>query len=79
MIEHKKLCKEIKENLFQLDEHELKLIVLHIQSLINKKYMGEQVNLFDVYMRIEQMDKRLQQMDEDLVSVIYDRGIKDGR
>jgi hypothetical protein len=41
--------------------------------------MGEQVNLFDVYMRIEQMDKRLQQMDEDLVSVIYDRGIKDGR
>jgi len=37
------------------------------------------VNLFDVYMRIEQMDKRLQQMDEDLVSVIYDRGIKDGR
>ena len=70
MIEHKKLQTEIKENLFQLDKDELELIVLHIQSLINKKYMGEQVNLFDVYMRIEQMD-------EDLVSVIVDRGIKD--
>jgi len=75
----KELQKEITNNLFQLDKDELELIVLHIQSLINKKYMGEQVNLFDVYMRIEQMDKRLQQMDEDLVSVIYDRGIKDGR
>ena len=73
----KELQTEIKENLFQLDKDELELIVLHIQSLINKKYMGEQVNLFDVYMRIEQMDKRLQQMDEDLVSVIVDRGIKD--
>ena len=73
----KELQEEITENLFQLDKDELELIVLHIQSLINKKYMGEQVNLFDVYMRIEQMDKRLQQMDEDLVSVICDRGIKD--
>ena len=73
----KELQTEIKENLFQLDKDELELIVLHIQSLINKKYMGEQVNLFDVYMRIEQMDKRLQQIDEDLVSVIVDRGIKD--
>ena len=73
----KELQKEITENLFQLDKDELELIVLHIQSLINKKYMGEQVNLFDVYMRIEQMDKRLQQIDEDLVSVIVDRGIKD--
>ena len=76
-FEYKKLQTEIKENLFQLDKDELELIVLHIQSLINKKFMGEQVNLFDVYMRIEQMDKRLQQMDEDLVSVIVDRGIKD--
>ena len=73
----KELQKEITENLFQLDKDELELIVLHIQSLINKKFMGEQVNLFDVYMRIEQMDKRLQQIDEDLVSVIVDRGIKD--
>ena len=73
----KELQKEITENLFQLDKDELELIVLHIQSLINKKFMGEQVNLFDVYMRIEQMDKRLQQMDEDLVSVICDRGIQD--
>ena len=73
----KELQKEITENLFQLDKDELELIVLHIQSLINKKYMGEQVNLLDLYMRIEQVDKRLQQMDEDLVSVICDRGIKD--
>ena len=73
----KELQEEITENLFQLDKDELELIVLHIQSLINKKYMGEQVNLLDLYMRIEQVDKRLQQMDEDLVSVICDRGIKD--
>ena len=73
----KELQTEIKENFFQLDKDELELIVLHIQSLINKKYMGEQVNLLDLYMRIEQVDKRLQQMDEDLVSVICDRGIKD--
>ena len=73
----KELQKEITENLFQLDKDELELIVLHIQSLINKKFMGEQVNLFDVYMRIEQVDKRLQQMDEDLVSVICDRGLQD--
>ena len=73
----KELQKEITKNLFQLDKDELKLIVLHIQSLINKKYMGEQVNLFDVYMKIEQVDKRLQQMDEDLVSVICDRGLQD--
>ena len=73
----KELQTEIKENFFQLDKDELELIVLHIQSLINKKYMGEQVNLLDVYMKIEHMDKKLQQMDEDLVSVICDRGIKD--
>jgi len=73
----KELQEEITENLFQLDKDELELIILHIQSLINKKFMGEQVNLFDVYMRIEQVDKRLQQMDEDLVSVIVNRGIKD--
>jgi len=66
----KELEKEITDNLSQLDKDELELIILHIQSLINKKFMGEQVNLFDVYMRIEQMD-------EDLVSVIVDRGIKD--
>ena len=73
----KELQTEIKENFFQLDKDELELIVLHIQSLINKKYMGEQVNLLDVYMKIEHMDKKLQQMDEDLVSVICDRVIKD--
>jgi len=77
MSKIKELQKEITNNLFQLDKDELELIVLHIQSLINKKYMGEQVNLLDVYMKIEQVDKRLQQMDEDLVSVIVNRGIKD--
>ena len=79
MSKIKELQKEITDNVFQLDKDELELIILHIQSLINKKYMGEQVNLLDVYMKIEQLDKRLQQMDEDLVSIIYDRGIKDGR
>jgi len=78
MSKIKELQKEITDNVFQLDKDELELIILHIQSLINKKYMGEQVNLLDVYMKIEQLDKRLQQMDEDLVSIIYDRGIKDG-
>ena len=77
MIEHKRLCKEIKKNLFQLDEHELKLIVLHIQSLINKRYMGEEVNLLDIYMKIEHIYNRLEQMDEDLVSVICNRGLQD--
>ena len=77
MSKIKELQKEITDNVFQLDKDELELIILHIQSLINKKYMGEQVNLLDVYMKIEQLDKRLQQMDEDLVSVIVNRGIKD--
>tara|TARA_R100001463_G_scaffold128853_1_gene187500 strand:- start:1620 stop:1868 length:249 start_codon:yes stop_codon:yes gene_type:complete len=76
MYKAKALQKEIKENLFQLDEDELKVIVLHIQSLINKKYMGEEVNLLDIYMKIEHLDNRLQQMEEDLVSVICDRGIQ---
>ena len=77
MSKIKELQKEITDNVFQLDKDELELIILHIQSLINKKYMGEQVNLLDVYMKIEQLDKRLQQMDEDLVSVICDRGLQD--
>ena len=37
----KELEKEIKENLFQLDKYELEIIIRHIQSMINKKYMGE--------------------------------------
>jgi hypothetical protein len=37
----KELEKEIKENLFQLDKHELEIIIRHMQSMINKKYMGE--------------------------------------
>ena len=40
----KELQEEITENLFQLDKDELELIVLHIQSLINKQYMGEEEN-----------------------------------
>ena len=37
----KELEKEIKENLFQLDKDELKIIIRYIQSMINKKYMGK--------------------------------------
>ena len=40
----KELEKEIKENLFQLDKYELEIIIRHIQSMINKKYMGENVD-----------------------------------
>tara|TARA_Y100000593_G_C4194752_1_gene278746 strand:+ start:65 stop:334 length:270 start_codon:yes stop_codon:yes gene_type:complete len=41
----KELEKEIKENLFQLDKDELKIIIRYIQSMINKKYMGEELGI----------------------------------
>ncbi len=41
----KELEKEIKENLFQLSKDELKIIIRHIQSMINKKYMGEELGI----------------------------------
>ena len=46
-------------------------------TLINKRYMGEEVNLLDIYMKIEHIYNRLEQMDEDLVSVICNRGLQD--
>ena len=39
----KQLEKEIKDNLFQLNKDELIIIIRHIQSMINKQYMGEEV------------------------------------
>ena len=36
-----KLEKEIKDNLFQLNKDELIEIIRHMQSMINKHYMGE--------------------------------------
>ena len=44
MSEIKELEKEIKENLSQLDKDELKIIIRHIQSMINKHYMGEEIH-----------------------------------
>ena len=43
MNDIKELEKEIKENLSQLDKDELKIIIRHIQSMINKQYMGEEI------------------------------------
>ena len=42
----KELEKEIKENLSQLDKDELKIIIRHIQSMINKQYMGEEIRKY---------------------------------
>ena len=42
----KELEKEIKENLSQLDKDELKIIIRHIQSMINKQYMGEEIKKY---------------------------------
>ena len=39
----KQLEKEIKDNLFQLNKDELIIIIRHINSMINKQYMGEEV------------------------------------
>ena len=44
MSEIKELEKVIKENLFQLNKDELKIIIRHIQSMINKQYMGEEIH-----------------------------------
>ena len=37
MIEHKRLCKEIKENFFQLSTDELKAVLEFIQDIINQR------------------------------------------
>ena len=46
MSKIKELEKEIKENLSQLDKDELKIIIRHIQSMINKQYMGEEIRKY---------------------------------
>ena len=46
MSEIKELEKEIKENLSQLDKDELKIIIRHIQSMINKQYMREEIRKY---------------------------------
>ena len=46
MNDIKELEKEIKENLSQLDKDELKIIIRHIQSMINKQYMGEEIKKY---------------------------------
>ena len=46
MSDIKELEKEIKENLSQLDKDELKIIIKHIQSMINKQYMGEEIRKY---------------------------------
>ena len=46
MNDIKELEKEIKENLSQLDKDELKIIIRHIQSMINKQYMGEEIRKY---------------------------------
>jgi hypothetical protein len=47
MSDIKKLEKEIKDNLFQLSKDELKIIIRHIQSIINKQYMEEEIKSVD--------------------------------
>jgi hypothetical protein len=44
MSKIKELEKEITENLFQLSKHELIIIIRLIQSMINKQYMGEDID-----------------------------------
>ena len=46
MSKIKELEKEIKEILSQLDKDELKIIIRHIQSMINKQYMGEEIKKY---------------------------------
>ena len=47
MSDIKELEREIKENLFQLNKDELKIIIRHIQSMINKQYMGEEIRKYN--------------------------------
>ena len=42
-LNNKTIRKRNKDNLFQLNKHELIIIIRHIQSMINKHYMGEEV------------------------------------
>ena len=70
----KELEKEIKENLSQLDKDELKIIIRHIQSMINKQYMGEEIRKY----KYEELCRALVGIDaterythEDILSYVY--------
>ena len=70
----KELEKEIKENLSQLDKDELKIIIRHIQSMINKQYMGEEIKKY----KYEELCEALVGIDaterythEDILSYVY--------
>jgi hypothetical protein len=74
MSEIKRLEKEIKENLFQLNKDELKIIIRHIQSMINKQYMGEEIRKY----KYEELCEALVGIDaterythEDILSYVY--------
>ena len=74
MSEIKELEKEIKENLSQLDKDELKIIIRHIQSMINKQYMGEEIKKY----KYEELCEALVGIDaterythEDILSYVY--------
>ena len=74
MNDIKELEKEIKENLSQLDKDELKIIIRHIQSMINKQYMGEEIKKY----KYEELCEALVGIDaterythEDILSYVY--------
>ena len=74
MNDIKELEKEIKENLSQLDKDELKIIIRHIQSMINKQYMGEEIRKY----KYEELCEALVGIDaterythEDILSYVY--------
>ena len=74
MSKIKELEKEIKENLSQLDKDELKIIIRHIQSMINKQYMGEEIRKY----KYEELCEALVGVDaterythEDILSYVY--------
>ena len=70
----KELEKEIKENLSQLDKDELKIIIRHIQSMINKQYMGEEIRKYKYKQLCEALvgiDATERYTHEDILSYVY--------
>ena len=74
MSKIKELEKEIKENLSQLDKDELKIIIRHIQSMINKQYMGEELEIHKYKELCEALvgiDATERYTHEDILSYVY--------
>ena len=74
MNDIKELEKEIKENLSQLDKDELKIIIRHIQSMINKQYMGEELEIHKYKELCEALvgiDATERYTHEDILSYVY--------